>query len=653
MGIGTTTPNATLQVYGTAASTGLSSNPNLQINSAGTSIQVDLGAYTGGYGFIQTKNSSNAAQPLLINPNGGKVSIGTTTSSTTLTVVQSANSVAGGFSLFSSDIGSANKSVGIYMDSTGALNFAANGLTATLNAAGAWTNASDLAYKTNITDLSKKYGLNTVLSTEPRYYTMKATGIPQVGFIAEELQPVLPEVVSGTAGGESVSYSNLVAVAFQAIKDMNSVMDVSQAINSSSTQEHSALFVSPTGDVSVYHNLFANTATFSGGYDLAEQYNSTDASIGPGDVVKVDTINAQSVVKTSQPSDTAIGIISTNPSIVLGSTTGSGIMERVALAGRVPVKVNMQNGPIAIGDFLTPSSVAGVAMKATNSGNMIGTALQAFNNSSATSSTIMAFVKPGYEAVIGPDETTATSTWMAQIVTAVQTQFEQMALITQTLTATTINAVSGVFGSVHTDNLVVGSASKPAGITLYDEATGIPYCLQIANGAMETTQGICADTPAAPSVYTAPISTSNTPATSTNTNTNTNNTPSNTASTTSISTSVGSGTTSATSTSPDTTVSTSTAPTTPIATSTPATTTATATTTTITTVVTASTSPSTGTSSSAPVTTVTSTATSTQTTNTAPTTTPTPSPTNTPTPAPVTSSSSNGSSSTSTPTGSN
>jgi hypothetical protein len=41
------------------------------------------------------------------------------------------------------------------------------------------------------------------------------------------------------------------------------------------------------------------------------------------------------------------------------------------------------------------------------------------------------------------------------------------------------------------DNLTVGSASKPSGITLYDETTGAPTCLRVRNGQTITTAGAC------------------------------------------------------------------------------------------------------------------------------------------------------------------
>jgi len=53
----------------------------------------------------------------------------------------------------------------------------------------------------------------------------------------------------------------------------------------------------------------------------------------------------------------------------------------VALTGRVPVKVSSENGPIYKGDYLTSSSVAGVAMKATKPGQVLGKALEDFTTS--------------------------------------------------------------------------------------------------------------------------------------------------------------------------------------------------------------------------------------------------------------------------------
>ncbi len=61
----------------------------------------------------------------------------------------------------------------------------------------------------------------------------------------------------------------------------------------------------------------------------------------------------------------------------------------IALAGRVPVKVSLENGPIQVGDLLTTSNVAGHAMKYVPGtpgaeGTVIGKALTSSADGSGT-----------------------------------------------------------------------------------------------------------------------------------------------------------------------------------------------------------------------------------------------------------------------------
>jgi hypothetical protein len=83
--------------------------------------------------------------------------------------------------------------------------------------AGVWTNASDIAYKKNITDL--RYGLSEVLKLQPREFDMKQDNSHQIGFIAQEIEKVIPEVVSGQEGQKGISYGNLAAVLVKAIQE--------------------------------------------------------------------------------------------------------------------------------------------------------------------------------------------------------------------------------------------------------------------------------------------------------------------------------------------------------------------------------------------------------------------------------------------------
>lgn len=150
-----------------------------------------------------------------------------------------------------------------------------------------------------------------------------------------------------------------------------------------------------TGDTDIQlREMFATV--IDTGADLAEMYTTSDASIEPGDVVSIDS-NLQTGMKksTGMYDQNVIGIVSTRPGIVIGSVNKEGVKALpVALSGRVPVKASAQNGPIKAGDYLTTSSIPGVAMKATQAGVIIGTAMTSFDGEGV--GTVVAFVKNSF-----------------------------------------------------------------------------------------------------------------------------------------------------------------------------------------------------------------------------------------------------------------
>ena len=90
--------------------------------------------------------------------------------------------------------------------------------------------------------------------------------------------------------------------------------------------------------------------------DIAEWYGSEDETLEAGDVVTIDPNKDIHVVKSSSPYDErAIGIVPIKPAQVLGTQSEFPFAVPVALVGRVPVKVTLENGPIARGDYLTAS----------------------------------------------------------------------------------------------------------------------------------------------------------------------------------------------------------------------------------------------------------------------------------------------------------
>ncbi len=135
-------------------------------------------------------------------------------------------------------------------------------------------------------------------------------------------------------------------------------------------------------------------ATNSDTADLAEWIHYTGEEPQPGELLTVgDDSSAASVKKTAANDQMIIGAVTTDPAQTF-SNNDDGHSVRLALTGRIPIKVSLENGPIQPGDYLTTSSIPGVAMKATTAGRMVGVALTAY--SGGGDGTVMTQVQPGY-----------------------------------------------------------------------------------------------------------------------------------------------------------------------------------------------------------------------------------------------------------------
>ena len=157
--------------------------------------------------------------------------------------------------------------------------------------------------------------------------------------------------------------------------------------------------VEASGDVRIAGKFFASEGTVgTPGYpgDLAERVDVLPGEgVEAGDLMMVDFDNKDTYRKTVSTYEQKIaGVISTNPTLVLGSgkTSSTAVM---AMIGRVPVKVNLENGPIKKGDYLVSSNQPGVAMKATEPGMAIGMALEDYEVVS-NSNKILVYVNPRF-----------------------------------------------------------------------------------------------------------------------------------------------------------------------------------------------------------------------------------------------------------------
>ena len=227
VGIGTSSPTARLHSIATSGTTTTLGRFEAAVGSyTGTSLIAcnTLGA-SSTYNLFSciTDSDGDAGGPVteFLVRGDGSVLVGTTTNvgaNAKIFALGSGKGIAVGYGTGSSAYRH------LYMNNADATLYFFNDTNyASLSSAGAWTNASDARLKKNIVNI--KYGLADVLRLQPRSYQMNDVAGNFVGFVAQELQTVIPEVVSGDPEKQlGVDYGSLVAVAFKAIQEQQALI---------------------------------------------------------------------------------------------------------------------------------------------------------------------------------------------------------------------------------------------------------------------------------------------------------------------------------------------------------------------------------------------------------------------------------------------
>ena len=281
-GIGTTTPVNKFEVVSTIAdpaSSGSSSNGNLRLGGTSGNHILDFGlSSTSTYGWMQARSKSDYSSiyNLALNPTGGRVGIGTTSPTSTLTVGNVGGTIAGEITLNPNSTQYEGGQINIkkslngstadwvidqYGTSASDARFRifnsiaeANGLTILENGnigmgltnptvrlqvngdiiANSIAGSSDARFKTNIAPIQNplqkvmqlrgvNFDWNTKAFPDRKFSDQKA-----IGFIAQEVEKVLPEVVQTektSEGYKAVQYDKVVALLVEAIKEQQKQID--------------------------------------------------------------------------------------------------------------------------------------------------------------------------------------------------------------------------------------------------------------------------------------------------------------------------------------------------------------------------------------------------------------------------------------------
>lgn len=234
LGIGTTIPEASVHFYRDRYTLyGPNSGWGAYLQVGGTARNPDYASMftTNGNLHIDSRDGGSYATHInhysqnntFINAQGGNVGIGTLNPTSRLQVGNSG-------------------------DGTAAL-------------ANAWNIFSDVRYKTDITQIENAAELVTQL--EGVRFTWKESGKTSVGFIAQDVQAVLPELVhADDAGYLSVDYGKMTPVLVEAVKEQQSQIEELQQQNEQLTAELATIHAQLAALETVPHRFLFSISDF-------------------------------------------------------------------------------------------------------------------------------------------------------------------------------------------------------------------------------------------------------------------------------------------------------------------------------------------------------------------------------------------------------
>ncbi len=125
---------------------------------------------------------------------------------------------------------------------------------------------SDRTLKTDVESL--QYGLSTIMNLNPVSYTLTANNKRQIGFIAQDVEPIVPELVGEVADGKKgLAYGQLTAVIVKAIQELNMKVENIQPLSS----EPSSLIDQFTSAILHIRGLVVGSSEYRTGITLYDE----------------------------------------------------------------------------------------------------------------------------------------------------------------------------------------------------------------------------------------------------------------------------------------------------------------------------------------------------------------------------------------------
>lgn len=339
----------------------------LTVSAGGASISGGINANSGGLtnaGAISGATTISASGN--INTSGGAIQTNGTTRLTNGGALQNITTILASGNINTTAAYQQNGTSGITLDCAADQfigNQTVSGGIATAGSCEDDTAFSDERLKENVIDLEsdildKIRNVRTVSfdykCEDPALSGLGLSCDGQYGVIAQELMQLFPELVKEhDSGYYRVDYDAL------AVMNLRAVTEIAKHIDSAGN----ANFGTVDAD-----KIFAS--------GIGQSYPAGDNNLSAGDVVYVDQSGL--VRQSTSPNQTGLlGVVSSAGGVIIGEQKEDTIT--VAAAGKVTTRVSTENGPIVPGDYLTSSSIPGVAMRSDGRSPTFGMAATGFS----------------------------------------------------------------------------------------------------------------------------------------------------------------------------------------------------------------------------------------------------------------------------------
>ncbi len=308
-------------------------------------------------------------------------------------------------SKYAGSIGRINTSSGLGSYTIGNVNNVSGNFSIAYGASNTVSNGDSLAIgnENNITgDNSQVVGkLNTVNANKTGVFGLYNTALSDYAYIFGASNTVALNATNSIAIGQNINNitPNTIQIGLSDLKKLTILQNGWMGLggrtapltsgNCNPSTLNATATCPETEMLRVPGKIVAQAFEVNSAADLAENFPADEIDLVAGTIVQFSTTThlwntggtsdaageyELNGVEKAKDSKKAIGVIATNPGIILGGNTKNSVP--VAFSGRVPVRVTAENGPVKKGDKITLSSqFSGTGAKLIGSGQVVGTAM--------------------------------------------------------------------------------------------------------------------------------------------------------------------------------------------------------------------------------------------------------------------------------------